>query len=133
MLSAPCPPELGCIVVLLCPYVLLHSDSYIRRKFVSSFVVIAITKHQRLLLHKKKKVGGDSLLYSFGSPRLCDPMRLAMVRILMAMSQYSREDKKLEAFEIYVHSSYNNCFLRDFFYVFPLYVCLCCECRPSAL
>lgn len=52
MLSAPCPPELGCIVVLLCPYVLLHSDSYIWRKFVSSFVVIAITKHQRLLLHK---------------------------------------------------------------------------------
>lgn len=40
---------------------------------MSSFVVIAITKHQRLLLHEKKRI-----VYSFGSPRLCDPMRLAI-------------------------------------------------------
>lgn len=92
------PPELGCIVVLLCPYVLLHSDSYIWRKCVSSFFVVAITKHQRLLLHEKKKK--KRIVYSFGSPRLCEPMRLAIGKDTHGYVSVCGEDEKLEPFEI---------------------------------
>jgi hypothetical protein len=49
ILQAAClSPKLVYVVVLLCPYILLYTDSDIQRS-VSSF------KYQRLLLHEEKR------------------------------------------------------------------------------